>query len=165
MLGLLEREGEGVEHLARAKPHELIRADVDIHAECLRVRVAEARVGAVGCDDEVVVAPLWVSGFALGFEVEFHVEIARAVGQDSEQPFAADADEAVAAGRDRLSAEMHVDVVPVGELFGNGLGGDRVVAGDVLDGEVGENDAPAEGHALRIALENLNLVRRVAQLH
>ena len=40
-----------------------------------------------------------------------------------------------------------------------------IVRGDVVDGQVGEDDAPAEGDAGRVALEDLDLVRRVAQLH
>ena len=116
VLGLLEREGEGVEHLARAEPDELVRADVDVDSERLRLRVAEARVDAVGGDDEVVVAPLGIGGIALGVEVQHDAELARAVLQDFEQALAADADEAVPARGDRLAAEVDVDVVPMREL-------------------------------------------------
>ena len=37
--------------------------------------------------------------------------------------------------------------------------------GKVLDRLVGKDDAPAERHAGRVALEHLDLVRRIAQLH
>ena len=39
------------------------------------------------------------------------------------------------------------------------------LAGEVLDRLVGEDDAPAERDAGRVALEHIDLVRRVAQLH
>ena len=165
VLGLLEREGEGVEHFGRAEPHELVGADVDVDSERVGVSVAEARVDAVRGDDEIVVAPLRIGGIAFGFEVQDDAELARAVLQDLQQALAADADEAVARRSDALAAVMDVDVVPMRELGGDDRGGDRVVGGDVLDGEIGEDDAPAEGHAGRVALEHFDLVRRVAQLH
>ena len=101
VLGLLEREGEGVEDLRRAEPDELVGANVDVDSECLRRRVAEARVGAVRGDDEIVVAPLGIGGIAFGIEVKHDAELARAILQDFEQALAADADEAVAARGDR----------------------------------------------------------------
>ena len=99
VLGLLEGEGEGVEHLRRAEPDELVGAHVDVDPERVGIGVAEARVGAVRGDDQVVVAPLRIGGIALGFEVQHDAELARAVLQDFEQALAADADEAVARPR------------------------------------------------------------------
>src|SRR5690349_4949578 len=52
VLRILEGEGEGVEDLARAEPHELVLADVDIDAERFRRRIAEARVRTVGGDNK-----------------------------------------------------------------------------------------------------------------
>ena len=160
VLGLLEREGEGVEHLRGAEPHELVGADVDVHSESLGRRVAEAGVCTVRRNDQIVVAPPGIGGIAFGVEVEHDAEFAGAVLQDFEQALAADADETVAARGDRLAAKMDVDVVPVRELGGDRRRGDRIVGGDVLDREVGEDHAPAEGDARRIALEHLDLVRR-----
>ena len=96
MLGLLEREGEGVENLRRAEPDELVAADVDVDTERIRVGVAEARVGAVRGDDEIVVLPFGISRIAFGIEVQNDAELARAGLQDFEQALAADADESVA---------------------------------------------------------------------
>ena len=96
MLGLLEGESESVEHLACAEPDELVRANVDVHAEGIRVGITEARVDTVGGDDEVVIAPLGVGGVAFGFELDPNAELARAILQDFEQPLAADTDESVA---------------------------------------------------------------------
>ena len=45
------------------------------------------------------------------------------------------------------------------------FGRDGIVGREVLDGLVGEDDAPAEGDAGRVALEHLDLVRGVAKLH
>src|SRR5574338_812083 len=92
-------------------------------------------------------------------------ELARAILQDFEQALAADADEAMPARGDRLPAVMDVDVVPMRELLRDGFGGNEVVAGDVVDGEVGKDHAPAERDAGRVALENFDLMRGVAQLH
>ena len=83
--------------------------------------VAEARVGAVGRNDEIVVAPLRIGRIALGIEVQHDAELARAVLQDFEQALAADADEAVPARGDGLAAKMDVDIVPVRELVGDDL--------------------------------------------
>src|SRR3954449_3470644 len=60
---------------------------------------------------------------------------------------------------------MDVDVVPVREFLRYRRGGDGIVGGDVLDSQIGEDDAPAEGDAGRIALEDGDVVRGIAQLH
>ena len=121
MLGLLEREGEGVEDLVRAEPDELVRAHVDVDAERIFIRVAEARVDAVRGDDKIVLAPLRVGGVTLGIERDPDAKLARPVLQDFEQPLAPDADEAVSRRGDRLAADVDVDVVPVREFLGDGL--------------------------------------------
>ena len=60
----------------------------------------------------------------------------------------------------RLAVDVDVDVVPMGELVGDDL---RRTSGSlavqVLDRLVGEDDAPAERHARRVALEHVDLVR------
>src|SRR3982750_2598851 len=60
---------------------------------------------------------------------------------------------------------MDVDVVPVREFPGDDLRGLGIVARDVVDREVGEDHAPTEGDAWRIAFEDRDVVRRIAQLH
>ena len=117
-------------------------------------------------DDQVVFAPLGIGGIAFGFEVQRHPELAGAVLQDFEHALAADADEAVARRGDRLAADMDVDIVPMRELVGD----DRARMRDrwrvqILDRLVGEDHAPAEGHAGRVALEHLDFMRRIAKLH
>src|SRR5690242_11004545 len=60
---------------------------------------------------------------------------------------------------------MDVDVVPMCEFLGDDFRGGGVVARDIVDGKIGEDDTPAEGHARRIALENFDIVAGIAQLH
>ena len=50
---------------------------------------------------------------------------------------------------------MDVDVVPMGEFVGDDPAGDRIVGHQILDRLVGEDDAPAEGDARRVALEQM----------
>ena len=71
----------------------------------------------------------------------------------------------MAAGDDALALELDGDVVPVGEVLADGGGADGVVRGEVAEGLVGEDDAPAEGVVGAVALEDDDLVRGVAQLH
>ena len=61
--------------------------------------------------------------------------------------------------------DANVDVVPMRAFVGDDRAGHRVVADEVVDRLVGEHHAPAEGHAFGIALDDVNVVRRVAQLH
>ncbi len=165
VLGLLEREGEGVEDLVRSEPDELVRAHIDVDAERIFVCVAEARVDAVGSDDEIVVAPLRIGRIALGVELDPDAEFARPVLQYFEQALAADADEPVTRGSDRLAAEVDVDVVPMREFVGDDLRGLGVVGLEVLDRLVGEDHAPAEGDTGSVAFEHRDVVRGVAELH
>ena len=94
-----------------------------------------------------------------------HSKFAHAVLEDFEEAFPSDADEPVPAGGHRFSTEMDIDIVPTGELLVDHFRRDGIVARDVVDRDVGENDTPAEGDARRIPLEQLDLVRRIAQFH
>jgi hypothetical protein len=53
----------------------------------------------------------------------------------------------------------------MGELAGDDPGGRGVVGHEVFKRLVGENDAPAEGYAARVALEHVHVMGGVAQLH
>src|SRR4051812_25412919 len=110
---LLEREGEGLEHLVRSKPDELVAADLDVDPEMLLVAIADPAVRAVGCDDEVVARPVVEIGARLALEVEKNAELLRALLQDVEKALSPDADEAVPGRGDGLAADVDVDVVPV----------------------------------------------------
>src|SRR5579872_6260419 len=165
MLRLLEREGKSLERLGCTEPHELVAADVEIDSERLTIDIAKARVDPVRGDDEVEFAPFRIGGIAIAVEVQGDAKCASPGLQDFEQALASDADKTVAAGRDCLAVDVHLNVVPVGEFPGDRLCGDRIIAGDIVDREIGKDDAPAECHVRRIALENLNLMCRVAELH
>ena len=121
VLGLLEREGEGVEDLGRAEPDEFVRANVDVDSERLGVGIAEAGIDAVRRDDEVVIAPPRIGGIALGIELDFDAKFASSVLQDFEEALAANSNEPVPRRSDRLAAEVDVDVIPMRELVGDDL--------------------------------------------
>jgi len=95
VLGLLEGESEGVEHLGCAEPHELVGAGVDIDSERFGLRVAEARIDSVSGDNQIIVRPARVGRVALDFEMQPRAEFDRARGHNLEQALAADADKAV----------------------------------------------------------------------
>ena len=163
VVGLLEREGEGVEHLVRPEPDEAAFADLDVGLERGGVFVADKAVDAVGGDDEVGV-DLGVV-LDVGLEHEFDAEFLAARLQDVEKPLAADAAEAVAAGGDGAALEVHVDVVPVIERLQNLLGRHRVRGLQIAERLVGEHHAPAERVVGTVALDDADVVGRIALLH
>src|SRR5206468_297764 len=98
-------------------------------------------------------------------EMEADTEAARPLLQDRQQPLAADADEAVAGRADRLAVNVDLDIVPMGEFALDDRARDRIVRDQILDRLVGEDDAPAERVVGAVALEEVDLLRGVAQLH
>ena len=95
-LRALEGEGEGLEGLGGAEPEEFVAPLLDIDPELGRVAVADAAVGAVGGDDQVVIRPIVQVRARLPLEMEVHAQVAGPLLEDVQQPLAADADEAVA---------------------------------------------------------------------
>ena len=162
---LLEREGEGLEHLVCAEPEELVAPDLRVDSEMLLVAGADAAVGAVGGDDQVIALPVGEVGARFMLEMERDAELARPFLQDRQQPLAADADEAVAGGSNRLAVDMDLDIVPMGEFVADPGAAHRIVGHQILDRLVGEDDAPAERVVGAVALEQVDLVRGIAQLH
>ncbi len=98
-------------------------------------------------------------------EMEADPELAGALLEDAQQPLAADADEAVAGRAHRLAVDMDLDIVPMGELVLDDGARDRIVGHQILDRLVGEDDSPAERVVGSVALEKVDVVRRLAQLH
>ena len=121
--------------------------------KCGCVAVADAAVGAVGGDDEVVAGPVGEVGARLMLEMEVDAERARPLLQDVQQPLAADADEAVARGADRLAVDVDLDIVPMGEFVLDRGAGDGIVGHQILDRLVGEDHAPAERVVGPVALD------------
>ncbi len=166
MLGLLEDEGEGVvELLLRAEPDELALAHVDIGAELFGEGGAGARVEPVGGDHQIVLRHQRFGVVHLGLEAQVDAQFARALLKQEQQPHAADAAEAMARGKGAHALVDDGDVVPIGEMLADGGGALRVVGGEIVEGFIGEDDAPAERVVGLVALEHDNLVSRVAQLH
>ena len=98
-LGLLEDEGEGVEHEVGAEPDVLAALRRDAFAEVRRVRLAHEAVDAVRADDEVGVRLGDVAH--LGLEAQVDAELARAPLEDLQEQLARDGRERVAARAQR----------------------------------------------------------------
>jgi hypothetical protein len=124
-LGLFEREGEGIEQFARAKPDEAVCALLDVDAERRCARTAGPAIGTVGGNHQVPVA---LAGILLTLKLYQYAKRPRALGQYFEQALAPDADEAVTRRNDRLPVHPHVNIVPMGAFPGNDLTGERIVA-------------------------------------
>ena len=160
-----EREGERVEAFGRAEPDKAIGALLYVDGELVGMRLAKAAVDAIGGDHQVELAPRVEAGVAFMSVVQLDAESARARGQNVEQALAADADEAMSRRSDAHVLEMDFDVIPVREFLGNHPAGHRIVGHQIFDRLIGKDDAPAEGHAFGVALEQVNLVRRIAKFH
>ena len=167
MLGLFEGEGEGVEGLVGAQPDEAALAQVDVGLVDLGVALADAAVEAVAGDDQI---GLVLRGQRLvvgdvGLEHQLHAQFEAALLQDVEQPLAADAAEAMAAGTHLAALEEDLDVVPVVELVTDQRGGGRVGRRQVGQGLVAQHHAPAEGVEWAVSLDHRDFERRLARLH
>ena len=84
--------------------------------------------------------------------------------EDLQQPLAAHRREAVPAAGDHLAAEVHVDVVPAGELARHRAVDRRVGVLDAAERLVGEHHAEAEGVVGGVALPHGDLVAGVELL-
>ena len=155
-LRLLEDEGEGVERLGRAHPRELVGAQVDLRLEMVDVLVAEAAVDAVGEHDQIGIGK---SRFVvdIGLEQQRHAEFAGALLQDQQQRPARAAAKAVAADAVHGAAEMHGDVVPIGEFLGDAAVARRIVFLEIVERRVREHHAEAEGVVGAVALIDRDL--------
>lgn len=162
---LFEGEGEGVEGLVRAEPEEFVAADLDVDVEMLGIGVADAAVGAVRRDDEVIIGPVGEIGARLMLEMQVHAELAGTFLQDREQALAADADKTMAGGADTFAMDMDVDIVPMREFVADGGATDGIVRHQILDGLVREDDPPAERIVGPVAFEQVDLMAGIAQLH
>ena len=150
VLGLAEEEREGIERARRAHPGELVRAQVRLGPEHIRMLRADARVDAVGRDDEIGIARR--RGIDLGLEFQLDAERAGALVQQLQQGHARAAAEAVAADAVHRALEMDFDVVPVGEVRRDRAIALEVVFLEGLERLVGEHDAEAEGVVGAVAL-------------
>jgi hypothetical protein len=61
--------------------------------------------------------------------------------------------------------EQNRDVIPVGKVRPDRFRADRIILRQIVERLVGQHDAPAECVIRLVALDDNNLVRRIAQLH
>ena len=154
--GFLEDKGEGVERPGRAHPGEHVGADIHLGLEVLGISVAEAAVDAVGQYHEIGVgkARLVVD---VGLEHQRDAKLARPLLQDQEQHPARAAAETVAADPVHRAAEVHGDIVPIGEFLGDAAIARGVVFLEIVERGVGEHHAEAEGVVGAVALVDRDL--------
>jgi hypothetical protein len=122
------------------------------------VAVADAAVGPVGGDHQVVIGPVVEVGARLMLEMERHSQCARPLLEDVQQALAADADEAVARRADRLARRCGPRYRPNGRIRPGSRRPKPVVPHQVLDRLIGEDHAPAERVVGPVALEQMHLV-------
>ena len=148
-----DNEGEGVPQAIAAEPDEACPAGGDAGLKVLAAGAADGRVDAVGGDDQVAGGEA-IETVEAGLVLDAHAELAGPGGEDLEQPDPANAGEVVAARADALTAKVDVDGVPAGEAsadLGEALG---VGLGEVAHGLLGEDHAPAPGHALGVFFDD-----------
>ena len=155
-LGFLENKGEGVERPGRTHPGELVGANVDLGLEVVDIFVAKAAVDAVGQHHQIGIGK---AGLVLdiGLEPQDYAEFARPLLQDQEQRAARAAAEAIAADPVHGAAEMHGDIVPIGELLGDTAIALRIVFLEIVQCGVGKHHAEAEGVVGAVALIDRDL--------
>jgi hypothetical protein len=162
----LEREGERLEQLLRAEPHEAAMSHVDVGRVGRCVSLADAAVEAVRRHHDVraersrgrlVVAHV-------GLELQLDTQRLAAAPQDVEQAPPPDAAEAVAARAHGAAAHVDLDVVPVVERAADRACGLGIGPLEVAEGLVREDDAPAERVVRPVALEDAHGVRRFGPL-
>ncbi len=164
VLVLAEVEGEGREGLRRPQPHEAVGAPVERRAEVVLEERAHGRVHAVRPHDQVRVAQrAEVGQLRLVAHVDAHR--GRLLLQDAEQRVPAHPREAVPRRADHAATVVHVDVVPVHEVVGDGPVRRLVGALHLRDRGVAEHDAEAERVVRAVPLEHHDLVRGIGALH
>ena len=128
------------------------------------VAAADPAVDAIRGDDQIGV-PVDREILDVALELQPDAEPAGALLEDLEQALAGDAGEAMAAGTHHMPLEVDVDVVPVLEAVLDRGGALGIVLPEVVQGFVGEHHAPAEGVVGAVALDQKNVMRRIAQPH
>ena len=93
----------------------------------------------------------------IGLEQQRHAEFAGALLQDQQQRPARAAAKAVAADAVHGAAEMHGNVVPIGEFLGDAAVARRIVFLEIVERRVREHHAEAEGVVGAVALIDRDL--------
>ena len=159
-----EAERERLEARGRAEPDVGALARLHARLEVIGPQRASLAVDPVGADQEIGLRLQPLEVLHLGPEGELDAEISRALLQDLEEPLPGHAAEAVATAADARVTVVDVDGVPVGERLGDAAIDDRVRLLEVAERLVAEDHAPAEGVVGRVALDDVDVVRRLPQL-
>jgi hypothetical protein len=164
-LRLLDEELERLEDQVGAEPDVLVVAAVQGGPEAVGVPRADRGVEPVRGHHEVVPGAQLVGVGRLGAEVHRYPELGHALLQDAEQVLAAHGGEPLAADRERVPVDLHVDVGPAREVAGHLLVDHGVCGLHGAEGLVGEHDTEAEGVVGRVALPHGDLVALVELFH
>ena len=162
--GVQDVELERVEDQVRAEPDVLAPAPFQIWAERSGVRRPGQRVRSVGGHHQVVARGQGRHVWRLGAEQDPYPELCAPGLQHGQQPFAAHRGEAVPAGGERRAPEVHIDVVPAGELAAHELEDLEVGMLDAAQRLVGEDHAEAERVVGGVALPDSDVMPGVELL-
>ena len=115
LLVLDEDESERIERQRGAQPDESRSTHIQIGTELPGVHAPHQAVNAISGNHQVGTARdgRQFRSVDLALEVQVYAQPRRAFLQDAQQLLTGNAAESVAAGRDRTSPEMDVNVVPV----------------------------------------------------
>jgi hypothetical protein len=163
VLVALVHEGQPLEGVRGAEPHELRAGDLGGGAEGGAVLVAQPAVGAIGEHHQVIAAQL---GQVAHLVLEAHLDagVARALLQQPQQRRTPHGRHAVACAPLACPSHPHLDAVPAATVLAERLAQDRVSGIDRAQRRVGEHDAEAEGVLGPVALKDDDLGVRQSPL-
>src|SRR5687767_9789588 len=93
-----------------------------------------------------------------------HAFLAAARMQELEQRDARQAAEAIAAAADLVALVVDRDIVPIGEFLADALVGFWIVAQELIERVVGEDDTEAESVVIPVLLDDLDVPARLRLL-
>lgn len=165
VLGLLEGEAEGVEHLGGAEPDVLVAAARDRAAEVVGVGLAERAVDAVRGDDQVRVGQFGCVGAGdVVLELDPYTELLGPVGEQGEHPPPPDPEARVAPVDGPLVADDGDPVVPGHGRVGDGGRGLGVARAQLVEQPGPVRHAPAVRGARGVPLVHGDLMGGVLPL-
>jgi hypothetical protein len=175
--GLLEGEGEAVEHLVGAEPEVGVSFDVDARTEVVGVLCPEPAVRSVGGHDQVGTATSEVGTGEVGTGevgtgkvgdlpavLDVDVEVQCPLGEDVQQHRAAQTEAVSGQVRRLRTAQGHFLQLPPDGGGPHLPGALPIVAEQQVQQVVPVHDPPAVGGPRRVALDDRDVVTGVAQL-
>ena len=149
----------------RAEPDELALAHVDFRLKLVGKFRSCMRIQAIRGHHQIEFLGIIGSAGDIGLKPQLHAELFRPCLQQQQQLLASDAAETMP-GRHGLGVlEQHRDIVPIGEMLADRCRAHRIVFCQIVQGLVGQYNAPAESVIRLVALNDHHFMRRVAQLH